>query len=466
MAVNSPLHGAEGPADFGFLTCIRPRRRSAFDPSLFLSVMVHRPLPTYPDSPRVAHLMIPDWNFSSHGTSSVELMASIVADSEMKKLVEAAVFETGTWLEEADYAGQDPYQIAAKANATAQFAPLRPLLDLIKPVVKWLHPHLPSAIFRNMPAVVIPQALAYALSAEALAPESADRVRRIERIVQLLEVNKSPYTKAPAWGLPFTWRDGKVYPPHWPVAFSSAVVGNALIDARELLPVGLIEQWVRGLTDFLVDECGVLKTSSGLCFRFVKDSDSPIINGNALVAAFLARAGALLEDNNATTLAREAMAFVVNTQNSDGSWFYTAPHQGNPADRIIDNRHSLYILDGLALFSKADPRSGLPIGTALAGGWDYYAHELLTDGVTKWSPTTTYPIDGHDMAQAIITTSLLGKSCERDELMRVVLEKFYAGHGKFNFKLLESGDVNEAVFIRWTQAPFYKALRMYLHDGV
>jgi hypothetical protein len=387
----------------------------------------------------------------------------MVRHSSFIQTVESITAATGVWLEEHDYAGQDPYQIASKASATAKVPLLRPLLAAARPVVKWLHPYLPTALFQNFPATVIPQALGYALSAEALCPDSSLKARRILRIVQLLEQTRSPFSESCAWGLPFTWRDDNVFPPNWPVAFSSAVVGHALLDAKNDLEPALLENWIRGLLRYLVHECGTIQTNSGLCFRFVSGSDSPIINGNSLVAAFVARAAALLGDQAATTLAREAIAFVIETQNEDGSWFYTAAHAGKPADRIIDNRHSLYVLDGLFLFSEADPHSGLPVQPTLDAGWDYYSRNLLEHGVTKWDPHNTFPIDGHDMAQAIITTSLLGKHRERDELVKSTLEKFDAGGGRFHFKVMESGRVNRSVFIRWTQAPFYKALRLYLH---
>jgi hypothetical protein len=42
------------------------------------------------------------------------------------------------------------------------------------------------------------------------------------------------------------------------------------------------------------------------------------------------------------------------------------------------------------------------------------------------------------------------------------MDRFYAGDGKFRYKAFENGDSNNAVFIRWTQAPMYKAMVRYL----
>ncbi len=168
-------------------------------------------------------------------------------------------------------------QLAARANATAKFSSLRPLLNFAKRVVKAVHPYLPAVLFRTMPKIVIPQALAYALAGESLAPESPTRARRVRRIVELLRASRSLHSSCTAWGLPFTWRDTEIYPPHWPVAFSSTVVGHSLLDAIALLPPALVDEWIRGLMLFVDKECRVVRTPSGPCYRLVKGSDSPII---------------------------------------------------------------------------------------------------------------------------------------------------------------------------------------------
>jgi hypothetical protein len=46
--------------------------------------------------------------------------------------------------------------------------------------------------------------------------------------------------------------------------------------------------------------------------------------------------------------------------------------------------------------------------------------------------------------------------------VQAVLSVFYVGEGKFRYKALGGGRYNDAVFIRWTQAPMYKALTKYL----
>lgn len=385
-----------------------------------------------------------------------------MVQSVTNQSVQAAAESVGVWLENADYAGQDPYQLAARANAAAQYRALRPLLNMAKHVVKALHPYLPVSLFTSMPEVVIPQALSYVLSAEALTEDSPTRARRLERVITLLKSSRSAYSPHVAWGLPFTWRDGEIYPPNWPVAFSSSVVGHGLLDAKHFLAHEVVEEWITGLVQFLCNEIGVVYTPSGACFRFVKGSDSPIINGCTLTAAFIARAAALIGDNKARDMAREAMAFVIENQNEDGSWLYAAAYADKAADPIIDNRHSGYILDGLKLFDDADPNHGLPIQSALSRGWEFYSTRLLVNGMTKWDPDTLYPIDGHDLAQALVTTTLLGKHEVRNEVLSFALNNLYDDSGQFFFKLFESGKINRSVFIRWTQAPFYRALRMFL----
>jgi hypothetical protein len=44
------------------------------------------------------------------------------------------------------------------------------------------------------------------------------------------------------------------------------------------------------------------------------------------------------------------------------------------------------------------------------------------------------------------------------------MSRFHRGKGLFRYKLFEDGRSNDAVFIRWTQAPMYKALARYRRE--
>jgi hypothetical protein len=86
---------------------------------------------------------------------------------------------------------------------------------------------------------------------------------------------------------------------------------------------------------------------------------------------------------------------------------------------------------------------------------------LLDGDAPRWSPEETYPVDAHDVAQAIQTSLALNKSDWADRHVRYALENLYLGEGLFCYKHFADGTNHPANFIRWTQAPMYKALAVY-----
>jgi hypothetical protein len=56
---------------------------------------------------------------------------------------------------------------------------------------------------------------------------------------------------------------------------------------------------------------------------------------------------------------------------------------------------------------------------------------------------------------------LLGELDAAARVVEFALANLYDGEGRFHFKLLADGRRNSSVFIRWTQAPIYRALRLF-----
>ena len=66
-------------------------------------------------------------------------------------------------------------------------------------------------------------------------------------------------------------------------------------------------------------------------------------------------------------------------------------------------------------------------------------------------------MDSHDVAQAIQTALSMGHQDQAMEHAEYALGTFYRGGGRFAYKVYADGAPNDADFIRWTQAPMYKA---------
>lgn len=369
---------------------------------------------------------------------------------------------TGNWLERADYRGNDPYQLdhfMARASGTRIS---RSAVAFFRRLLKPYHALIPKRLFTVAKPILIPQALADSLSAEACLPDGRPNARRIGRLFDLIVEAKSPLASNMGWGLPFRWGGSETHPAHWPVTVATTIVLRAIMDAGGLLDRGIVADVVNSGIRFMIEEIGYEDSAEGICIRYGPGDTRLILNASALAAAVLARAGAEFGRQDWVDLARRAVDFIASHQNGDGSWHYSPAHRGHPLNPTIDSRHTGYIIESLVVANRYlnDAR----VDAAVSAGWSYVKSNLIEDDRPRWSPETTWPVDCHDLAQGILTALAVKDMKVADRHVALALDTFYLGDGRFAFKLFESGQLNEAVFIRWSQAPMYRALAAYLGE--
>ncbi|KUL94107.1 hypothetical protein DK26_20665 [Bosea sp. WAO] len=387
-------------------------------------------------------------------------MGGPAPDAELLKRVGEAVVCLGNWLERQGYAGNDPYQLDHLISRVGDRPLIGPLMGFARRVLKPYHALIPKRLFQAAPATVIPQALGDALSGEGLLPVSEQTRRRAERLFGLIRQSRSPLAQNAGWGLPFYWGGTAKHPPHWPATITTTIVLQGLLDALHLLDrdevLALVESGVR----FMVDECGVAELPEGDCIFYGPKDTRLILNASIAAGAMMARAAVELQRDDLAALAARTAQLLVHHQNPDGSWYYSPAYREHAVDTIIDGRHTGYILEALIAINAERQDAG--VAEAIERGWAYSKEHLIDGEKPRWSPDQTWPVDAHDVAQAIMTALVYGDHDLAQRHMAFAMDRFYAGDGKFRYKAFENGDSNNAVFIRWTQAPMYKAMVRYL----
>jgi hypothetical protein len=373
--------------------------------------------------------------------------------------VDAAIAALGNWLEAADYRGNDPYQLDSVITQAAGRPLIGPVVGFARRVLKPYHALIPRRVFSAARPILIPQALGDALSGEGFRAADDEARRRAARLFALIGETRSPLARNDAWGLPFPWGGADRHPPHWPTTISTTFVLNGLIDAFHLLDREAVLARLDSALRFLLEECGVEETQAGPCLRFGPGDGRLILNVSVAAAAAMVRIADLTGRRDLLDFAHRAVRFVAHHQNPDGSWYYAPAHGAHALDTIIDSRHTGYILESLAVANAVfdDPA----VAASLEAGWNYVETTLLEDEKPRWSPQETWPLDAHDVAQSILTALTLGKHELADRHVALAMGRFYRGEGLFRYKLFRDGRTNDTVFIRWTQAPMYKALARY-----
>jgi hypothetical protein len=381
-------------------------------------------------------------------------------NAELLTRVAEATSSLGDWLERQDYAGNDPYQLDHLISRVGDRPLIGPIMGFARRMLKPYHALIPKRLFQAAPAVVIPQALGDVLSGEGLLPPDEQVQRRAQRLFSLIKQTRSPLAREAGWGLPFYWGGTAKHPPHWPATITTTIVMEGLLDALHLLNREEVLALVASGVRFMTEECGVAHLPEGDCIFYGPKDTRLILNASIAAGALLARAARELERDDLAVLARRTATLVTHYQNADGSWYYSPAHAEHPVDTIIDGRHTGYILEGLITVNAdfGDAR----VAEAIERGWAYSKEHLIDGEKPRWSPDQTWPIDAHDVAQAIMTALAYGDHDLANRHMAFAMDRFYAGDGKFRYKAFENGDSNNAVFIRWTQAPMYKAMVRYL----
>ena len=208
------------------------------------------------------------------------------------------------------------------------------------------------------------------------APAEAIHRRRTEELLGLVlaQSNLLGESRHPNWGLPFPWptladqrREGDEamvlagdffwdannphftgpLPAHHGYAVTTAIVGQGVIDAYELTGRADLEATIAGIGHWFLQDCGVRKVGGDrMFFNYSPHMRHKIYNGSALAAAFMARAGRLLDQPSWITTARAAMRLLEDLQDDEGGWVYAE-------ERPEIEYHYGYYLESLAIYHRA-----------------------------------------------------------------------------------------------------------------
>ncbi len=191
------------------------------------------------------------------------------------------------------------------------------------------------------------------------------------------------------WGLPFPWQSladsgnvlsGDFYwdeknplftgplPAHCGYGVTTAIVGEGIIDSFELGANENLREVIEQVGIWCVEDCGYRLIDGKVFFNYAPVMRHEIYNGSALVAAFMARAGKLLGNEEWVELAKSAMAFIADVQDEEGGWDYAK-------ERKEIEYHYGYNLESLAIYHKA--KKDTVALDALTLGADYYWDRLI-----------------------------------------------------------------------------------------
>lgn len=263
------------------------------------------------------------------------------------------------------------------------------------------------------------------------------------------------------WGYPFDWMSRIFIPRGTPSIVVSCIAANAFVDAYEILGDKKYLNIAESTCDFLLNDLNIdIVNDDMMCFSYTPLDRFHVHNANLLGASLLARVYKHTEREEYRKLAEKTVKFTTSYQNRDGSWYYYAP-----PDKLvyrIDNYHTGFNLEHLYVVKEV-LKDRFRYNENLEKGAEYYRKNLFVkETVPKITHRFIYPIDIHNVAQGIITFSILqkmkpqyGKIAER--IAKWTIVNMQDEDGYFYYRIYHYR-VDKMAYVRWGQAWMLRAL--------
>ena len=390
--------------------------------------------------------------------------------------VKAAVLRFVEWLDgfgETSYDHQTFFasDLGRRAKALYYTSPLLGKLA-VAPMI-FCEAFVPSArkLFwkpQRFPIADAHYAMGFAFLSQALREE-----QYYSRAVHFLEVLKETRTQGYehyCWGYPFNWetkrgtlREGLPFITTVPYVYE-AFREVYLIDGKQEWRNIMQSIAQHGLLDYHDFETSA--NASSCSYNPGPGGSGGVVNASAYRAFLLTRASVDFSEQDYRTVADRNLNFVLQSQNTDGSWYYSVDGKGE----FVDHFHTCFVLKALA---KIEALTGNPECTkAIERGVDYYVRNLfdergLPKPFSRRPRTTVYRRELYDYAECINVAVLLeGRFPALDEvLLRAVnLKEWQKSDGSFRSRQLLLGWDNTPMH-RWAQAQLFRSLSFLLYQS-
>lgn len=289
-----------------------------------------------------------------------------------------------------------------------------------------------------------------------------------KRAVHFLEVLKETrcagYERY-CWGYPFNWetRSG-VIKEGTPLITTLPYVYEAF---QQVYQIDGDPQWrlvMRSIADHALLDYQDHETSStaSTCSYFPgPEGLSGVINASAYRAFLLTKAALDFSEENYRKVAERNLNFVIESQNANGSWYYSTD-----GDRdFVDHFHTCFVLKALAKIEQLTGNS--QCRTAIDHGVSYYVKNMfdpigLPKPFSKAPRLTVYRRELYDYAECLNLACLLeGRSSELDKFLSGVvsdlLQHWHKRDGSFRARKLLIGWDNVPMH-RWAQSQVFRSL--------
>ena len=195
------------------------------------------------------------------------------------------------------------------------------------------------------------------------------------------------------------------------------------------------------------------------------DGLSGVINASAYRAFLLTKAASDFSEEKYGKVAERNLNFVIESQNENGSWFYSMDGERD----FVDHFHTCFVLKALAKIEQLTGSSRCR--SAVDRGVSYYVQNLFDPNglpmpFSKPPRLTVYRRELYDYAECLNLACLLhGRSAELDKMFSSavtdLLVHWQKSDGSFRARKLLIGWDNVPMH-RWAQSQTFRSIAFFL----
>lgn len=292
----------------------------------------------------------------------------------------------------------------------------------------------------------------------------------LDRSVQFLRAlqrSRSPGYADYCWGYPFDWvTSNGTIPRNTPFITSTPYAYEAF---QQVFAIDRREEWRQVLESIVrhvrmdIEDFPFSQTASS-CGYSPDDTLGGVVNAAAYRAFTLTSAARLFDREEYWRIAERNLAFVLESQNPDGSW----PYAMDGARPFVDHFHTCFVMKALAKIHMLTSHRGCL--QALSRGVKFYLEELFAeDGLprpfARAPRLTVYKRELYDCAESINLCLLLRDrfpecGARLETVVAGILSDWVKSSGSFRSRQLLFGWDNVPMH-RWAQSQMFRSLAFY-----
>jgi hypothetical protein len=299
--------------------------------------------------------------------------------------------------------------------------------------------------------------------------QAAAQLKSAIHFLEVLEQTRCAGFKEFCWGYPFDWvtRNG-IIKAGTPLVTTTPYAFEAFLQVNELQPRDEWKQVLASIARHMATDIKDFKSSeTARTSSYTPYDQGGVINASAYRAFTLTSAAEFLGDGSLLEIAKWNLNFVLENQNTDGSW----PYAVDGVRGFVDHFHTCFVMKALAkIYLLTNDERCL---NALARGVGYYLKNLFgEDGMprpfSKAPRLTVYKCELYDCAECINLCLLLRNHFPHlqttlETVVAEVLKDWIKPDGSFRSRKLMLGWDNVPMH-RWAQSQMFRSLAFFSRE--